>query len=128
MTNLQPLTEAEREIMELLWEQGELSATEIREQLEKTVARQTVQTVMARLVEKSWATYRHIGRTHLYRAAIQKEESLGQRVRELIDSSFGGSADELLLNLIQQRGLSKEEAKRIRKHLDDVEKRRRRSK
>ena len=126
---LPALTDAEQQIMELIWEKDELSATEIRNLLPKKLARQTVQTVMTRLVEKGWVTHRSIGRTFVYKAAVERGESLSQRVMELIDSAFDGSADELMLNLIEHRGLTKAEATRIRKLLDDAAKRKgRRSK
>ena len=121
MSKLPALTDAEIDVMEVIWVAGELSATEVRKHLPKKLARQTVQTVMTRLVDKGWLTHRSIGRTFVYRATVRKDESLGQKVRELVDTAFGGSADELLLNLIQHRGLSKAEAARISKYIDDAE-------
>ena len=124
MDQLIPLSEAEREIMELVWERGEVSATEVRQRFEsrKPLARTTVQTMMTRMEEKGWLKHRSIGRTFVYSASFPKRESLGAKVRELIDSAFGGSADELVLSLLEYRGLTNDEHKRIREMLDGAEK------
>ena len=118
-----PLSEAERDIMELVWERGEVSAAEVRQHFEarKPLARTTVQTMMTRMEEKRWLKHRSIGRTFVYSASFPKRESLGAKVRELIDSAFGGSADELVLSLLEYRGLTKDEHKRIRDILDRAE-------
>ena len=42
------------------------------------------------------------------------------KVRDLVDSAFGGRAEELMLSLLQHRGLSKAEAQRIRQMLDEA--------
>ncbi len=119
-----PLSEAEREIMEFVWEKGEVSATEVREHfaLEKPMARTTVQTMMTRMEEKGWLKHRSIGRTFVYSATVPKGASLGAKVRELIDSTFHGAADELMLSILEYRGLSITEHKRIREMLDKASK------
>ncbi len=108
--------------MELVWTQGEVSATEVREYFEETrpLARTTVQTMMTRMEEKGWLQHRSIGRTFVYSASVPKSESLGAKVRDLIDSAFDGSADELVLSLLEYRGLTKAEHQRIRDMLDEA--------
>ena len=128
MAELTPLSDAEKEVMDLVWEAGELSATEIRQLLGKPLARTTVQTMVLRMVEKGWLQHRSIGRTFVYSPTVPREESLGVKVRELIDSAFGGRPEELMLSLLEYRGLTKAEAKRIREMLDDAERSKRSSK
>ena len=121
MPELTPLSDAEKEIMELVWDHGELSATEVRELLSKPLARTTVQTMVMRMVEKGWLRHRAIGRTFVFSPTVPREESHGVKVRELIDSAFGGRAEELMLSLLEYRGLSEAEAKKIRAILDEAE-------
>ena len=89
--------------------------------------------MVMRMVEKGWLTHRAIGRTFVFSATVPRAESLGVNVRDLVDSAFGGRAEALMLSLLEYRGLSKAESKRIRQMLDDAEtkanptKRRRRS-
>ena len=68
---LPELTPAQGEIMEIIWQRGEVSASEVRTFLSRTraVARNTVRTLLERMEEKGWITHREDGRTFLYRAA-----------------------------------------------------------
>ena len=124
MEQLIPLSEAEREIMEFIWDSGEVSATEVREHFasDKPMARTTVQTMMTRMEEKGWLRHRSIGRTFVYSATIPKQASVGAKVKDLIDSTFAGAADELMLSILEYRGLSQTEHKRIREMLDKASK------
>lgn len=118
-----PLSEAQQEIMDIVWEHGEVSASEVRDILaeQRSVSRNTVQTLMSRMLEKGWLKYRAIGRAFLYSAAVPKKASMGQKVLELVDSAFGGSAEDLMTALLDYRGLSKEESDRIRNLIDEAE-------
>ncbi len=120
---LAPLSDAQQEIMEFVWNRGEVSTAEVREELAKrrTIARNTVQTLMTRMYEKGWLTYRPIGRTFLYSASVLRTTSMGEKAIELIDSTFGGSAEELMTALIEYRGLTTSEAKNIRLMLEAAE-------
>ena len=109
------LSKSQREIMEIVWDRGEVSAFEVREVLttRRPIARETVRTLLARMEDKGWLTHRVIGRTHFYSAAIPREVNLGQRVVEIVDTLCGGSAEQLMTALLDQRGLTDEEADRI---------------
>jgi predicted transcriptional regulator len=121
--NESPLTESQRDIMEIVWERGEATVTEVRDELAKKreVARNTVQTMIVRLEEKGWLKHREDGRTFVYSAARAKTVSLGAKVVHLVDRFFGGSAEELVTALIEYRGLSREESKRIRDRIEIAE-------
>ena len=71
--------------------------------------------------EKGWLTHRVIGRTHFYSAVVPRDVSLGERVVEMIDNACGGSAEKLMVALMEYRGLSDEEVTRIRAMLEDAE-------
>ena len=115
-----PLSSSQREIMEIVWERGEVSAFEVREILaeRREVARETVRTLMTRMEEKGWLTHRTVGRTYFYSAAIPREANLGQHVLELIDNVCGGSAERMMSALMDHRGLSDEEAQRIQEMIE----------
>jgi BlaI family transcriptional regulator, penicillinase repressor len=113
------LTPAQREIMEIIWERGEISATGVKKVLSQTrpVARNTVRTLLERMEEKGWITHREDGRTFLYRAAQPRHASIGQKVREVIETVCGGSPETLVTALLDYRGLSRGELERIRQML-----------
>ncbi|MEM7473435.1 MAG: BlaI/MecI/CopY family transcriptional regulator [Planctomycetota bacterium] len=125
MKRKEQLSEKQREIMEVVWELGEASVFEVRDELAKQrdVARNTVRTMMERLEERGWLTHRVIGRTHFYSALVDRHDNLGQRVVDVVDKVCGGSPENLMSALLEFRGLSSEEIARIEKILKEAKKR-----
>ena len=125
--DLAPLTDAQREIMEVIWKQGEVTVSEVRDSLKRKLARNTVQTMMVRLEEKGWLKHREQGRAFIYSANVPRTVSLGAKVTQLVDRFFGGSPEEMVTALIEYRGLSKAEAERIRAMIESAEKSKKKS-
>ena len=116
---LPELTPAQGEIMEIIWERGEVSASEVRRVLARTrkVARNTVRTLLERMEEKGWITHREDGRTFLYSAAQPRQVTIGQKVQQVVETVCGGSAEALVTALLDYRGLNPQELERIRQML-----------
>lgn len=116
------LSQAQREVMEIVWARGEVSAVEVRELLapKRELAKNTVRTLLDRMERKGWLTHREQGRTYLYAAARPREASIGQKVLEVVEQVCGGSPEELVTALLDYRGLSAQELDRIRTMLDDA--------
>ncbi len=119
---LPPLSPAQREIMEVVWERGEVSARDVRAVLSRhrDVARNTVRTLLERMEEKGWLTHRLDGRTYLYSAIQPRQATVGQKVVEVLDTVCGGSPEALVTALLDYRGLTNSELRRIRAMLDDA--------
>jgi BlaI family penicillinase repressor len=117
-----PLSRAQREVMEIIWDKGEVGVLEVTEILnrDRPVARNTVRTLMERMHEKGWLTYRPEGRSYMYSAVVPREESLGQRVAEMVDKACGGEPERLMMALLNYRGLSDDETVRIQTMLDEA--------
>lgn len=117
---LPPLSEAQIEIMNVVWERGEVTVADVWKALtaRRKVARNTVLTMITRLEEKGWLCRDDAGHAFRYRAAVPREATLGTMIRRLVDTAFGGSAEGLVMALLHDRGVSKEEAKRIRAMID----------
>ena len=117
-----PLSRSEKELMELVWDNAESTVLEITQLVNqrRPVARNTVRTLMERMEEKGWLTHRVEGRSYVYCAVVPREESLGQRVLDMVDKACGGNPEKLMMALLEYRGLSEEEAKRIRVMLDEA--------
>jgi BlaI family penicillinase repressor len=126
---LSPLSPAQQELMEIVWERGELSASEVGKILapKRRLARNTVKTLLLRMEEKGWLAHREEGRTHRYRAAVPRHVTIGEKVIELIDTLCGGSPEALMTALLDHRGLTDAEAKRIRAMLDAARQKKNRS-
>ena len=119
-----PLTDAQREIMQVVWTRGEVTVSEVRDELagqQRELARNTVQTMMVRLEERGWLRHREQGRTFVYSAARPRAASLGAKVSQMVDRLFAGSPEDLMTALIEYRGLSPDEAERIRRMIDEAE-------
>jgi BlaI family transcriptional regulator, penicillinase repressor len=117
------LSEVQLEIMHVVWDGGEVTVTDVWTVLSqrRQVTRNTVLTLMDRLEKKGWLQRRAQGQTHYYTAAAARASTLGSVVRRLVDGAFAGSAEGLVLALLEGRGVSDEEAKRIRQLIDNTQ-------
>jgi BlaI family penicillinase repressor len=119
---LPELSPAQDEIMAIVWERGEISASEVRRILSqtRTIARNTVRTLLERMEEKGWLIHRADGRTFLYAAAQPQQDTIGRKVHNIVETVCGGSAETLVTALLDYRGLYPDELKRIRQLLDQA--------
>ena len=120
---LPELSPAQAEIMEIVWQRDEVTATEVRRVLarSRSVARNTVRTLLERMEEKGWLEHRVEGRTFLYSAVRPRRDTIGQKVRDLVDTVCGGSPETLVSALLDYRGLQPDELERIRRLLDKAD-------
>lgn len=124
--HLPPLSSAQLEIMHEVWKQGEVSVGEIRRILypRRGISRNTVQTMMSRLEDKGWLTHRKVGQAFLYRAIHARKETQRSLVERLVETAFEGSAEGLILTLMEGRGLTPEMEEAIREMIRVAEVRR----
>jgi BlaI family transcriptional regulator, penicillinase repressor len=114
------LTPAQLEIMNLFWEQGELGVAQVWKLLSarRKVARNTVQTMLTRLVERGWLLARPEGKAFFFRASRPRKSTLRRMVSQLLKTAFDGSASGMVMALLEARRLSAEEAQHIRALID----------
>ena len=93
------LSASQLEIMNIIWERGETSISEVWQELQsrRKIARATVQTVIGRLEEKGWLKHREIGQAFLYSAVNLQSEIQRTLVDNLCNQAFDGSASGLVL-------------------------------
>ena len=96
----------ELECLKALWRLGEASVKDVREELaaSKGLAYTTVMTLLDRLARKGAASRRKTGRLFLYSAVLSRELVQKLTVKELIDTVFNGSSEELLAFLQGRAG------------------------
>ncbi len=111
-----PISEAQREIMNIVWAGGEVGVAEVWRILStrRPVARNTVLTLITRLVDKGWLEPRRVGNAYRYTAARPREQARAEEIRRLVDTVFEGSAEGLVMSLLEGGELSPEESQRIR--------------
>lgn len=126
----QALSEAQQEIMEIIWDREEVSVSEVREVLQerRDVARNTVQTMIVRIEQKGWIEHRSIGRTFVYKAIQPRTTTLRQRLDDLMTAAGRGSAEALVTALLEDVSLTTDAADRIRDMIDEAEQRTKKNK
>jgi predicted transcriptional regulator len=113
-----PLSEAQLEIMNLIWDRGEATVAEVWRVLaeRRGVARNTVHTLVIRLEEKGWLTHREEG-GFVFTATVSREVAQRESVQRMVDTVFAGSAEGLVLTLVSSGAVSQSELDRIRKQI-----------
>ena len=124
-SELPALSDAQWEIMTVIWERSECSVADVWKVLNERrgVARNTVHTLIVRLEEKGWLTHHEAEGGFLYSATVSREHSQQSSVQRLIETVFDGSPEGLVLTLLNGGTLSKKEADRIRELINSAQRR-----
>ena len=116
------LTERELEVMQVFWDHGEMTPQDVREHLAESgrdLAYTTVATLVRILFEKGFIQQTNDERPFRYEPVRSFEEVSGNLLNDLLGRVFGGSAEKLMVSLLDQKRLSKKERETLRKLLDD---------
>ena len=110
------LTEAEWEIMNVVWEKEPCAAGTVQEELadSRNWAYATVKLTMDRMVQKGFLEINRIRNLQLFRSCISEVEARRGELRKMLARAFGGALTPMLKFLIEHEGLSKEEAAQLR--------------
>ncbi|HVG06262.1 MAG TPA: BlaI/MecI/CopY family transcriptional regulator [Thermoanaerobaculia bacterium] len=119
----EPLTPLELEIMKVLWETGPASVQTVQEGLaaERTLAYNTVQTMLNVLLRKGKVKREIQGRAYLYEPVVSRPQTARLAVSDLVHRMFDGSAESLVLSLVETRQLTPEKLAELSKLLDGPE-------
>lgn len=117
-------TDAELEILTVLWSRGPSTVREVHETIAKRKPAQysTVLKFMQIMAEKGLLLRDEKQRAHIYEAAQPREWTQQRLAGDLLQRAFGGSPSNLLLGALSAKKASKQELAEIRKLLDDFEK------
>lgn len=111
------LTPLETEIMTVLWEDSPATVQTVQQRLGRELAYTTVQTMLNVLVRKKKARRTLKERAYYYRPAVSRDQVAGSAVKDLIDRLFGGSAESLVMSLVESRHLTPEKLARLNRML-----------
>ena len=116
-------TEAELEILQLLWIQGPRSVRELNDDLNKIkpVGYTTTLKFLQIMAEKGFVTRIKDGRNHIYTAAVEQKAAQQQLLDNLLNGVVGGSAKKLVMQALGNHDASKEELAEIRKYIEKLE-------
>ena len=106
--SLERISDAELAIMEILWEQAPLTATEVAERIpaERDWSLPTVKTLLSRLLSKAAVEHSADGRRFLYSPLVERDDYVTHESRRLVDRLFGGKFMPLVAHLAEQEKLS----------------------
>jgi len=98
---MERIGEAEYAVMEVLWQDAPLTATEVADRVpaERGWSIRTVKTMLARLLAKGVLAHEEDGRRYLYRPAVARADYVAQESGRLIDRMFGGRVTPLVAQL-----------------------------
>jgi predicted transcriptional regulator len=115
------LTEAELRLMNVLWDKGSCTVQHVLDALtgETALAYNSVLTTIRILEKKGYVQHLKDGRAHVYSPVIERAEARRSEVQHLVQRLFKNSHELLLLNLLEDQSIDREELKRLRRMLDD---------
>ncbi len=117
------LGEMELQIMNVLWERGPSTVRNVLEALaiQPRPAYTTVLTMMRLMHEKRYLDRREQGRAHVYTARLREASTKRGLLRQLVDGAFRGSAEAVVVGLLEDEKLTASDLARIRKLIQNAE-------
>jgi predicted transcriptional regulator len=122
-TQRPPVSDAEREILRVLWDQGPRTAREVLEHLSAAGVdwqRSTVITLLQRLEKKGYVASDRTGHAFVFRAAVSREELMHQRLVELASELADGRPAGLLLAFAERHAFTAAELDELRRLVDEL--------
>jgi len=117
------LTPQELELMKIVWQKGEATVRDVYETLleRRRIAYTTVMTMMRVLEKKGHVKARRENRAYVYRPSRPERQVVRSMVREFVDRVFNGSAQPLLVHLVEDRKLSPKELEELERLIREAE-------
>jgi BlaI family penicillinase repressor len=112
-------TDRELDIMNVLWELGGGTATDVQGQLADPLAYNTVLTMLRILEEKGYVRHEEQGRAFRYIPRVARKTAKASAVKRLVKKLFDGEARQLATELVANRSLSDEDLRALRALLDE---------
>jgi BlaI family penicillinase repressor len=118
-----PVSDAELEVLKVLWAAGPSTVRDVAAALRRRrrrLAYNTVLTLLSRLRDKGYVDADRRETAHLFRAVVSREELIGSSLAALADRVCEGTASPLVLALVKHQRFSADEIARFRQLLDDL--------
>ncbi len=118
-SRLKNLGEVEQIVMDHIWAQGPTTAEACREALagSRPMKDSTIRTVLRRLEEKGYVSHEIEGRTFIYKASDARQNVAVRAVKSIIDRFCGGSAEQLVLGMVDNAVLDRKQLERLAKKI-----------
>lgn len=115
------LTEAELRLMDVLWQRGKATVQELVDSLpsKQPLAYNSVLTTIRILEKKGYVGHEKDGRAHVYAPVVERQDATRSEVRHLISRFFQDSHELLVLNILEDEKIDRDELKRLRALLQE---------
>jgi predicted transcriptional regulator len=109
------LTDLQQAIVDFVWSEKSATAEQVREGLApgRRLKDSTVRTLLRRLEERGYLTHRVDGKVFVYEAAIPPKSLAARAVRQIIERFWGGSAEQFLAGMVDEKVLTAAQIKRL---------------
>ena len=114
-------TDAELQILRVLWERGPSTVRQVHEAQQRRTSYTTILKLLQIMTEKGLVNRDESQRSHVYHAKARREQTQRQLVNDLLERAFGGAADQLVVQALSARNVSAAEIAEIRKLIDRLE-------
>lgn len=120
MKKLPQISEAEYEVMKIVWKNTPVSTNEVTEALTSTTdwSPKTIQTMLKRLVNKGALTYVKEGRVFVYTPLVEEDEYISQKSSSFLSRYYDGELTSMVSAYLENNRLSDEEISELRSLLD----------
>ncbi|MFK9090312.1 BlaI/MecI/CopY family transcriptional regulator [Bacillus salipaludis] len=124
MKEIPQISEAEYEVMKVIWDDEPISTPEVVEKLSNKSdwKPNTIHTMLARLVKKKALHARKDGRVFIYTSLVEKNEYVGQKSKSFLQQFFGGTLNSMIANFIENDQLSNEDISELKEILSKKDK------
>ena len=121
MDKIPRISEAEWEVMKVLWARSPLGAHEVVEALARHTDwhHRTIRTLLSRLVKKGALAFSREGRAYLYRPRLAEKDCVKAVSESFLERVFGGALQPMLSHFVSQKKLSKREIEDLKRILEE---------
>lgn len=113
------LTPLELEIMHVLWNEGASNVQTVQQHLDRELAYTTVQTMLNILHRKGKVKRALKDRAYFYSPVVSRSHVVGNHLSDLVERLFGGSAESLVMSLVETKHLTPKKLARLQKLIEE---------
>lgn len=119
MNHLPQISEAEYEVMKVLWKHAPINTNEVTDMLTKTIGwnPKTVHTLLKRLAQKGAITYQKEGRVFVYTPVVKEDEYLNKANDHFLNQFYNGKISSMVTNYMNSDHMEPDELNELRKLL-----------
>lgn len=116
------LTPREMELMQVLWQHGEVTVEEMKGHLSDKVEGSTIRTLLQIVEDKGYLVSGKRGRANVYRAIVEEDVVQSSALKQMVRRLFGGSPEMLLARLVETESVDMDEVNRLQAEIKKQQK------